>query len=668
VRGVLRFTGFLGLLLVVPACGREETSIEIDETAAWKTLDPGMTPGDLAAKLPLLDTVPIDPPPDVGKDYHPTFPDPIPFEPSEWLRNEPPRSVAVPGARKAGTLRLATPEWPATIRTDGPNSRLSFLSTIHNFVYETLLGYDSNLKDYVPALATHWQVLPDKATFRFRLDPEARWADGRPVTADDVAATLDHYRNPDRKDPAVSRRWTEIIERVTILDRLTVEVKCREPRWRTFLSLAAGLLIYPAAYIRMDGDTYINDWNWKLPPGSGPYELRPDGIRKGRSISLKRRKGWWAREKPWHRGMYNFDTIKWIIVRDPELEYTKFLAGELDVYRITRAQRWVEELDGVEKIRNGWIQRRRIFNLDPEGYGGFCMNMRRPPFDDRNVRLGFAHLFNREKLMSSFFFYQYEYMDSYFPGMEFARPNPERIRYDPKRARELLAESGWVAKDDEGYLIDAKGQRFPTINFEYSGSSYQRIYDVIRNDLWDEAGIELKMKLVNDTALSKKMWEYKFDLFHISWTGSHFPSPEFSWKSDYADVPRTNNLPGFKNEEVDRIIEAYKFEFDGDRRMQMLRRLDEILFDAHPYALSWYGPYFRILYWDKFGHPPEYASRFTAHIRNVMAFWWFDPEMKARLEENVRGKISSYPGRKNGQYDEIDQKYWLTHTHPMEDE
>jgi ABC-type transport system substrate-binding protein len=251
--------------------------------------------------------------------------------------------------------------------------------------------------------------------------------------------------------------------------------------------------------------------------------------------------------------------------------------------------------------------------------------------------------------------------------MDFARPSAERIRYDPEEARKLLAASGWVKKDEEGYLVDKDGKRFPTIVFEYSSSSSQRIHDVVRNDLWNEAGIEMRLKLVNDTALSKKMWEYKYDLFYINWTASRFPAPEFSWRSAYADLPRTNNMPGFKNEEADRIIEAYKIEFDGKKRTKMLQRLDEIFFDAHPYALSWYGPYFRIIYWDKFGHPPEYSSRFAAHIRNVIYFWWFDPDREARTEENMRRGVSNYPDRPDGQYDEVDQKYWLFNADPKPD-
>ncbi|MEN8150867.1 MAG: hypothetical protein ABFS86_13675, partial [Planctomycetota bacterium] len=106
MRGKLTITGLLGLLLLAGACGRAKEAIDIDEAKAWETLELGMTPEEFDASLADLEDVPIDPPPEVGTNYDPTFPDPVPFDPSEWETNTPPPSVAVPTAKKGGTLRL----------------------------------------------------------------------------------------------------------------------------------------------------------------------------------------------------------------------------------------------------------------------------------------------------------------------------------------------------------------------------------------------------------------------------------------------------------------------------------------------------------------------------------------------------------------------------------
>ena len=653
---------FVLAVLVLAACGGESGPSRAIDPAALRALGVAENEAELDAALAGMQDAPIDPPPRVGVDYHPEFPPDLPFDPAEWLTNEPSPGVAMPDAKKGGILRLAWLSWPPTLRTEGPNARLSTLSDMQDLVYETLLDWDWEKSDFVPRLATHWQILPDRKTFRFRLDPAARWSDGRSVTADDVVATFEHLRNPDRKDPSADQ-WRGRIRSARALDRLTVEIAANEPEWRSMMNF--GLTwIYPAAYIRMDGETYLDEWNWKLPPGSGPYELRTDDIHKGRSIGLRRRLDWWAATKPGNRGMFNFDEIVWEVVRDEELMYQRMLADELDVYVVNKAQRWVDELDREEKVRQGWIQKRKVYTLNPEGVSGYCFNMRVPPFNSRNVRLAFAHLFNREELFAKFFYYQYEYTDSYWPAQPWSRPGAERVRYDPKRARELLAADGWVRRDRQGFLVKEGGERFPELLLEFDDPGWERILAVTKTDLMDEAGIQLTLKYIDSTALLKKVWEHRYTVTWWGWTGESFPEPEFSYHSKYANVPQSNNLNGFADPEADRIMEAYKVEFDAKKRREMLQRLDRILFDAHPYALGWYAPYFRVIYWDRFGHPPEYASRYGRDVMNIISYWWFDPERDRATRENREAGRGNHPSMPLNQSDETELRYWMTHERP----
>ncbi len=654
-------------LIILAGCAEDEPLPSYDHEKAWADLGLEGTQDEFDAAVGTLATMIVDPPPNVGKDYHPTFPELLPFDPSQWQTGEATDIVADSRAKKGGRLVLGTSSWPPTIRTDGPASRLSLLSTIHGLIYETLIGWDATSERYVSGLAKYWQVGSDKMTYRFRIDERARWSDGREVTSDDVVATfVNHYMNPDRKDPSVYRYWQERVEYAKVLDKYTVEVKAKEPIWRTMITIGQNF-IYPAAYIRMDGETYLKEWNWRLPPGSGPYTLSSSDIRKGRSITIRRRKDWWAKDLPENRYTCNFDEIQWQIVRDDELLYQKVLAGEIDMTQIGIAQRWVEELDRAKPVSMGWIQKRKIYNLVPEGFGGYCMNMRRAPFSSRNVRLAFTHLLNREKLFAKFFFYEYEFIDSYFPYQEYARPEAKRIHYNPVKARELLARDGWKTRDADGFLVNAKGERFPTLTVEFDGSgTAQRIHDLYRSDLWNEAGIRLELKVIDYASQLKKVWEYQFDLVRWSWTAGLFPSPERNWHSVYADRPQSNNLSGFKDAEADRIMEAYKYEFDPAKRNRMLQQLDAIFFDAHPYALGWIGPYFRFIYADKFGHPPEYLSRYSRDFNSVLWLWWYDQEQAERTARN-RVQNKKNHDQPLGQSDAVEHRYWLSNRLSMDD-
>jgi len=637
--------------------------------AAWEGMGLGGTEEAFDRKMEVLPGVTIDPPPEIGKDYFPEFPPDQPFDPSEWLTNSPSPSVADTGALRGGRIKYAILSFPPTIRTEGPNSSLSILTTIHNLIYERLLGYDSTLGDYVPGLATHWQIGEEKKTFRYRLNPKARWADGRPVTSDDVLASIEHLQNPDRQSPSTSQYWGALIENVEIIDKFTVEIRVKEARWRNMLTISSGLSIYPAAYIRMDGETYLKEWNWRLPPGTGPYELRREDIRQGRSITLRRRDDYWNEDDPSMDGVYNFDEVRLEVVRDSELMYQKLLAGELDMYFVNTAQRWIDEVDEEPAVYNGWIQKRRIWNLNPDGYGGYCFNMRNPPFDDRRVRLAFAHLFNRRKLFSKYFYYQYEYMDSYYPGQPWARSGAEPVRYDPDEARRLFEESGWIRGGDDRLVRKDDGVPFPRLTLEISNTnaSSMRIHNLLKNELWREAGIELELKQIDGPSLLKKVWDQKFQIVYWFWSAGRFPNPEFGFHSRFADQKQSSNLSGIAIPEVDELIERYKFEFHSGERVRILQRIDELIFEEHPYALAWHSPSFRVLYWDKFGHPAEYASRYGDDINMILAFWWYDEKKDRRTQKNKAAGASTYPGFTLGQYDEIEQDYWMTHETPMPD-
>ncbi|MEK7866635.1 MAG: ABC transporter substrate-binding protein [Planctomycetota bacterium] len=655
----------LAALLLVAGCDKKEPAPTYDRAQAWKQL--GVAPSEEAFDKGVADLgkAKIDPPASIPYPPRTEFPPDLPFDPSKWIVNRPGPDVNDPRAKKGGTLRLAFAEWLPTVRTEGANSRSSALSDIHGMIYEPLLVYDSTIEDYVPRLATHWQIDEDKQTFRFRIDPRARWADPErtPVTADDVLATFEHLQNPDRKDPGTSQIYQELIESVRVLDRLTVEVKTEKREWRSFLMVAT-YSIYPARYIRMDGETYLSDWNWKVPPGSGPYELRPEDVKKPASIAIRRRSDWWSAGDERFAGMFNFDEIRWDVVRGDELLYQKFLAGEVDVFLNTMAQKWVDEVDKARPVAMGWVQKRKIYTLNPSGFGGYVFNMREAPFDSRDTRLAFAHLVNREKMFAKFFFYQYDYIDSYFPGQSWARPGAQPVRYDPAEARRLLAQAGWTERDTEGFLSREDGTRFPTLEIQYASQGFQRIHAAVKEDLWREAGIRMDLTLLDGPSITRRVWEFKYKVAFFNWTGSLFPDHEYFFHSKYADQQRSGNLAGLKDPKLDGLLDAYKLEFDKKKRNQMLQEIDAILFDAHPYALAWFGPYFRILYWDKFGHPAEYTQRHGDYPDDLMAFWWYDPERAQRTQEKKASGASNYPERTMSQYDDVDQRYWLTNTLP----
>ncbi len=532
-------------------------------------------------------------------------------------------------------IKIWWPSYPPTLRTDGPDSNLVQTRTVHNLMYESLVGIDPNTEEFVPTLAKQWRIETDyekgRQTFSFKLNPAARFSNGKPVTAEDVHASWWHMTQEDRRDPSNVLVFSQFEEPV-IVDEHTVKVSTNKLNWRLFLYFS-GMKIFPKEFIKIPGDEYIEKYNWAFIPGSGPYVMKDGGMKEGESLILTRRADWWAENERWGKNTYNFGKVKCVVVRDRELLYQKFLADEFDHFRVYKAQRWVEEIPEEGAVKSGWIKQRKIYNESPQGFAGFAFNMRKPPFDDLRVRKAWAHLFNRERLIEKLFFNEYEMIDSYFPGRDWGNgeKNP-KIRFDPDLAEELLWEAGYKERDDDGYLVNEAGERLE-VTLTYGAQGWERIWLVVRDD-YEDAGIKLNLKLIDPASLIKKIGERQFKVHFQSWGAMLFPNPRTAWSSELADKLSNNNIPGFKNAEVDKLLEEYDVIFDRARQKEIVRRIDELLFEQMPYALAWYGPFERILYWDRFGHPEKFWSRIGDDPdEQILAYWWWDKEKIERLDK-----------------------------------
>jgi microcin C transport system substrate-binding protein len=594
--------------------------------------------------------------PAAAEDYDPKFPADVPFNAAEWTTKTDYPLIGDPKATRDSdrVFRVVWRTYPPTLRTEGPNSNLVQTATIHNLMYESLVSIHPNTEDFIPSLASHWKIETDEEkgiqTFWFRINEKAKWADGSPVTADDVHKSFWHRVQADRNDPSVAMTYGEGFSEPVVVDRLTVKVSTKSLNWRLFLYFG-GMAIYPAKYVGVPGKEYLERYNWSFMPGSGPYIMNAHDLKKGDSLTLTRRGDWWAEDERWAKHCYNFKKIKFVVVSDVELEYEMFKKGDLDQFRVSRAQRWVEDIPKESVIQRGWVKRRKIFNQAPQGFSGFVFNMREWPFDDKRVRLAFAHLFNRELLMEKLFFNEYDYIDSYFPGRDWGNEakNP-KIRFDPDKAADLLDEAGYTEEDDDGVLKDAQGRRLE-LTLEFYPQAWERIWLVVQKEFEDN-GIKLNLKLLDGSTLIKKVTERQFKLHFQSWGALLFPNPETSWRSSLADKPANNNLPGFKNARVDELCKKYNVTFDRAAQKKMIREIDEIVFNEHPYALGWFANFSRVLYWDRFGHPDSYFTRIgQVPDDELILRWWYDDEQGAALDAAMKAGKSLPPG-------ETDQRPW----------
>ncbi len=548
-----------------------------------------------------------------------------------WTTNTNFELLGSPGAKKGGKLRTNIPNPLPTIRMDGPNANLTTIADIYALTHHRLLGFHPETMRWLPGLASHWIIdkKEDHQVFWFRLDDRARFSDGSKVTADDVLASFQHIIDPDIKDPASTKLFTDMYELPVVHDERTISVKTKKLNWRLFLYLSQSLAIYPADKIRIPGDVYLDEYNWKMIPGSGPYVLREESLKnRETSVTLYRNPDWWGWKTRSAQGLYNFDEIQLVVVRDRELAFEKFKAGELDYYRVYRAQRWAEET-GFDAVRDGWMRKQKIYNEQAQSYSGYMLNMRQWPFDDKNVRLAFCYGVDRKTLFDKLFFNQYEYIDSYYPGGRWGNPNNRKVRYNPRRAERFLERAGYTKRNEDGIRVHDETGKELKFTIEYGTASSTRIHQVIAEGL-RKIGIQMDLKLVDYNALQKKVSERQFTLHMQAWRGILFPNPITSWHSDLANEPYNNNISGIAIEEVDQLMEEYDRTFDIDEQTEIMQKIDSLIFKEHPVALTWYGPFERILSWNHFGQPEKVLSR-TGDANAIWSHWWTTPALKERL-------------------------------------
>lgn len=514
-------------------------------------------------------------------------------------------------------------------------------------LYETLLAMNPSNFDYEPAIAEKWSISDDKKTFTFYLDATARWSDGRPITAHDVKWTYDAIMDPDHLT-GPHKIDLERFEPPEVMDERTIRFKAKTVHWQN-LGAAGGMLILPKhTYEKLD----FNKINFEFSVVSGAYRLGQ--FEEGIFVVLERRSDWWARKFKRHRYTNNFGIIKFKFFAERENALEAFKKGNIDIYPVNTARFWVKEAKGP-RFDNNWIIKQKVYNNQLSlQFQGFAMNMRNAPFDDVRVRQAINMLVDRRKMNRTIMYSQYEMLKSYYTDLydkQYPCPN-KMMEFDKTAARKLLEAAGWKANPKTG-ILEKDGRRF-VIRFLTRSADTEKFLSIFAEDLKD-VGIDLVIDRKDWAAWAKDMDEFNYQMTWAAWGAPLFKNPESSWSSKEADRRGGTNITGFKNKEVDQLIQAQKSIFDVQQRNKIYRRIDQIIYKEFPYVLLWGLDYNRLLYWNKFGMPdwvlPKNSGDFAA-----LSYWWLDPDSVDDLEDAIQSNLPLPPRPAVVRFDEIFQE------------
>ncbi len=553
----------------------------------------------------------------------------------EWLTNNEDPIFASPEARRGGVFNSSLQSFPLTFRTVGPDSNTAFRS----FILENQLGLYAlhpETERPIPALATHWAFGDDHKTMYFKLNPAARWSDGKPVTADDFLFALEMMRSEVIRAPWYNNYYTEEIVDITRYDDHTISVSAGSPKSRRELLNTVGLTPQPRHFYELTDD-WVRRYNWALAPVTGAYVIGE--VKRGRSITFTRLDDWWGNDLTYYRHRFNVDEIRLNVVRDLNIAYRHFLRGDIDTFGLILPEWWHDKTDSPEYLK-GLINRIWFYNDIPHGAQGFHLNTAHPRLQDVRVRQGIAHAINMQRMLDTILRGDYERMNTFGTGYgEFIDTDIRARAFDIEQARALFAEAGYDRQGPGGILRNAAGDSL-SLAVTYTTQEHTSRLAILREEA-RKAGLDLQLNLVDGATGFKVMLEKKHEAAWLGWGGSGlYPQYWEFFHSVNADKPQTNNLFNISDAQLDTLIEQYRVTMDLEAKADISRQIQRRVHELAIFIPGYRVPYTREAYW-RYVRLPE--ARGTRHSPSL--FWpmegaphstgglfWIDEELKAELK------------------------------------
>ncbi len=564
-----------------------------------------------------------------------------------WTTNKNLIGYGDPKATKGGSISWSIPDFPATLRPIGKDENSYYTRMSQNMMYERLLQQDPVTEDYAPMLATHWKISDDKMKFTFRINPNARWADGKPVTSEDYIATWKISLDPTLLTGG-DEFYKDNFETPVAESKYIVSVKAKKLGW-IYFDVAAGIKVLPAHYLNdasgslMKGKDFLDKYNYDPIPGSGPYYIKKEDIQNGRSITMRRLSDYWGEKENWAVGLNNFDVFKTDVIQDDNLEYEKFKKGDIDVYAFSRAQWWAEK-SKFEDVDRGLVVKKGIYNQKPLGTSGLALNMRKEPFNDIKMREAVNKLIDFDKWNERLFFKQYKRMKSFFGGTPFEDTNNVAFKFDLDGAIKLLEESGYKDKNADGYRT--KNGKVLELELPFAQKAQERYLTILQED-FKKAGIKLSLKEVDGTTNFKIGNERNFTMIIANWGGQNPPSLDFNVISKTADDPNSTNWAGYKSDRVDELVKQYTVNFNKKERIPMVQEIDRILYNMYPYGYFWNLDFQRMEWQNKFGMPKWILAKgddfYGGSDTPIFQIWWYDATKAAAYDEAKKDNTKKIP-------------------------
>jgi len=499
-------------------------------------------------------------------------------------------------------------------------------------------------------VARNMWVSDDGLTYRFMLRSEARFHDGTPLTARDVAFSLNILK--DKGHPIIQQMLRDF-EGAEANDAATVTVRFAKNRARDVPLFVAGLPVFSQSYY---AKRPFDESTLDIPLGSGPYKV--GRFEAGRFIEYERVKDWWAADLPVSRGQHNFDVVRFEYYRDRDVAFEGFTARSYLFREEFTSRLWATRYD-FPAIRDGRVKREVLKDETPSGAQGWFINTRRAKLANPKLREALILAFDFEWTNKTIMYGSYERTHSVFQnsdmmakglpdeaelallapfrgkvpdevfGEVFVPPVSDGSGQDRnllRRASQLLQEAGYVVKSGKRHGPDGAPVALEFLLDEPAFQPHHMPY--IKN--LGLLGIDATLRVVDPVQFRARVDDFDFDLTMQRFSFSTTPGDSLRsfFSSQAAKIRGSQNLSGMAEPAIDALIEAIIAARTRPDLVIACRALDRVIRAGRYWVPHWYKASHWIAYWDVFGRPPDKPR----YARGIPETWWYDSAKAARSE------------------------------------
>ena len=446
----------------------------------------------------------------------------------------------------------------------------SSASTIASNIFNSLLKYDKNL-ELTGELAQSWDVSADQKTITFHLKPNLKWADGKPLTSEDVLFTWQLVTDDKTRTPYGADY--KLVKKAEAPDPETFKVTYAQP-YAPALDSWSGLHILPKHLLA--GQDINNTPFARNPVGSHYYQL--DQWKKGESISLKRNVNA-------TQGQAKIDHLVSRIIPDRAAQFLELMADNIDSMSLNSIQ-YARIFPSRPDLTSKIAQYKELGN----SYTYLGFNLKRKPFDDLRVRQAINYAIDKQEIIDGVLLgLGLPVASPYKPGTRWSNPELHPYPYDPKKAIALLKEAGFEDHDHDG-ILDKDGQ---PLSFEIltNQNKEREMSAVLVQRRLKEIGIDVKIRVVEwATFISRFIKTGDFNVVLLGWGLGLEPDQFNIWHSSQ-QAPGQFNFIGYNNPTVDKLLEDGRMELNPDKRMKIYHEFAKILLEDSPvvYLFAGYG-------------------------------------------------------------------------------